>query len=203
MAETGRLRQAATAAPVVSPVTLLRIAIVLGVLAIWEFLAHSGWLYRDVVPSLLRIGAALIDLLSHGDYYFNLGVTVGEIAAALAIGGIAGLAVGILLGANRFLSKAYESLSLLSRPDAEDHLLPDHDHVVRGRPGVQGRARHAVLLLPDRAVGRRRHAPDRQGADPRRPELPRQHHADGVEDLSAGDAPSDHQRRAAGLGRWR
>ncbi len=35
-----------------------------------------------------------------------------------------------------------------------------------------------------------RHAPDRQGADPRRPELPRQHLADGDQDLSAGDAPA-------------
>src|SRR5262249_22297390 len=56
MAETGRLRQAAVPAPLISQVTLLRIAIILGVLAVWEFLAHSGWLYRDVVPSLLSIG---------------------------------------------------------------------------------------------------------------------------------------------------
>jgi ABC-type nitrate/sulfonate/bicarbonate transport system permease component len=109
MAETGRLRQTAVAAPAVSPVTLLRVAIILGVLAVWEFLSHSGWLYRDVVPSLLSIGRALFDLLSSGEYYFNLGVTAGEIAIALTIGGLSGLAVGILLGANRFLSKAFES----------------------------------------------------------------------------------------------
>ena len=109
MAETGRLRQAAVAEPLVRPVTLLRIAIILTVLAVWEFLSHSGWLYRDVVPSLLSIGRAFADLLSHGDFYFNLGVTTGEIATALAFGGLAGLAVGILLGANQFLSKAFES----------------------------------------------------------------------------------------------
>jgi ABC-type nitrate/sulfonate/bicarbonate transport system permease component len=109
MAETGRLRQTAVPAPAVSPVTLLRIAIILGVLAVWEFLSHSGWLYRDVVPSLLAIGRALIDLLTGGEYYFNLGVTAGEIGIALSIGGLSGLAVGILLGANRFLSRAFES----------------------------------------------------------------------------------------------
>jgi len=106
MAETGRLRAAAPAA--IGPVTLLRVAIVLGVLAIWECLAHSGWLYRDVVPSLLSIGRALAELLTSADYYFNLGVTAGEIGVALAIGGLSGLAVGILLGANRFLAKAFE-----------------------------------------------------------------------------------------------
>ena len=107
MAETSRLSRTA-AAPLVSAVTLLRVAIILGTLATWEFLAQSGWLYRDVVPSLLSIGRALADLLTSRDYYFNLGVTAGEIGIALAIGGLSGLAVGILLGANRFLSKAFE-----------------------------------------------------------------------------------------------
>lgn len=108
MVTTGQLRQAAAASPGMSPVTLLRIAIILAVLAAWEFLAHSGWLYRDVVPSLLSIGGALVRLLSDPNYYFNLGVTAAEIAAALAIGGSAGLAVGLLLGGNRFLSRAFE-----------------------------------------------------------------------------------------------
>ena len=109
MAETGRLRPVVAPTPVVSPVTLLRGTIILTVLVVWEFLAHSGWLYRDVVPSLLSIGRALIELLTSGDYYFNLGVTAGEVASALLIGGLSGIAVGILLGANRFLSKAFES----------------------------------------------------------------------------------------------
>jgi ABC-type nitrate/sulfonate/bicarbonate transport system permease component len=109
MAETGRLTQSPVAAPLVSPVTLLRIAIILGVLAVWEFLAHSGWLYRDVVPSLLAIGRALAELLMSAEYYFHLSVTAAEIGIALAIGGALGLAVGILLGANRFMSKAFES----------------------------------------------------------------------------------------------
>jgi ABC-type nitrate/sulfonate/bicarbonate transport system permease component len=108
MAETGRLIRAREPAPLVSPVTLLRAAIILVLLAVWEFLSHSGWLYRDVVPSLLTIGHALFGLLSSRNYYFNLGVTAGEIGVALAIGGLSGLAVGLLLGVNRFLSKAYE-----------------------------------------------------------------------------------------------
>ena len=109
MAETGRLRQVAVPAPAISPVTLLRIAIILALLAVWEFLSHSGWLYRDVVPSLLAIGGALAELLASKDYYFNLGVTAAEVGAALTIGGLSGVAAGILLGANRFLSKAFES----------------------------------------------------------------------------------------------
>jgi NitT/TauT family transport system permease protein len=109
MAETDRLTHKAAPPWPIGAVGLLRIAIILATVVIWETLSYSGWLYRDVVPSLLAIGRALIDLLSTPRFYFNLGVTVGEIAAALAIGGGLGVAVGIALGANRFLSKAYES----------------------------------------------------------------------------------------------
>jgi NitT/TauT family transport system permease protein len=109
MAETVRLRRPALPAPWVNPVTAVRIAIVVALLACWELLAASGWLYRDVVPSLFAIGRAVVDLLSHGEYYFNLGVTAAEIGTALLIGGLSGLAVGLALGANRFLSKAFES----------------------------------------------------------------------------------------------
>ena len=124
MAETGRLRGAAAAGPLVGPVTLLRIAIILGVLALWEFLAHSGWLYRDVVPSLPAIARALVALLLQGDYYFNLGVTAGEIGMGLLIGGSAGLVVGIVLGANRFLSKAFEPYLYYLGPTPKIIFLP-------------------------------------------------------------------------------
>src|SRR5258708_34002371 len=107
MAETGRLSEPAT--PFASPVTLVRVAIVVGILAIWEAVAASGLLFRDVVPSLLVIGRATIELLADPATYFNLGVTAGEIGLAMLIGGLAGLAVGILLGANRLLSRAFGS----------------------------------------------------------------------------------------------
>jgi ABC-type nitrate/sulfonate/bicarbonate transport system permease component len=108
MAETGRLSTPATP-PVASPVTLVRVAIVVGILATWEAVAASGLLFRDVVPSLLIIGRAIVELLADPAYYFNLGVTAGEIGLAMLIGGLAGLSVGILLGSNRLLSRAFES----------------------------------------------------------------------------------------------
>ena len=106
MAETGRL---SAPAPLVSPVTLVRVAIVATVLVVWEGVAASGLLFRDVVPSLMVIGRALVELLGDKTYYWHLGVTAGEIGAGLAIGGLSGLAAGILLGANPLLSRAYEA----------------------------------------------------------------------------------------------
>jgi ABC-type nitrate/sulfonate/bicarbonate transport system permease component len=107
MAETGRLT--APAAPLAAPVTLLRAAIIAAVLVTWEAVAQSGLLFRDVVPSLTVIGRALAELLMDKTYYWHLGVTAGEIGIAMLIGGLSGLAFGILLGSNRLLSRAYEA----------------------------------------------------------------------------------------------
>jgi len=62
MAETGRLSVATRGTGWIRehPVTVLRIFIIVTVLLIWEGLAQSGLLYRDVVPSLGKIGASLI-----------------------------------------------------------------------------------------------------------------------------------------------
>ena len=108
MAETVRLSGAGAWAGLVSPVTSLRIAIIVTALALWQLLAYSGWLYRDVVPPLQQIATALYELLSGREYYDNLAVTAGEIGLALAIGGSSGMVVGLALGGNRFLAKAYE-----------------------------------------------------------------------------------------------
>lgn len=105
MAETGQLT---AAAPRDNAVTLVRAAIIAALLAAWEALAHSGLLYRDVVPSLLVILRALAAVLADPAFYRHLGVTAGEIAAALALGGLSGLAAGIALGSSRLLGRAFE-----------------------------------------------------------------------------------------------
>ena len=123
MAQTGHLTRApAAAAPWLSPVTRLRIVILLTILVTWEAVAASGILLRDVVPSVVTIGRALAELLFHPDlkvslggaafsipaFYWHLYVTIMEVATALLIGGTTGLAVGLALGANPFLARAFE-----------------------------------------------------------------------------------------------
>ena len=131
MATTGNLTAAPlTARPIVSPVTWLRIAIIVAIVAIWEIVAASDWLFRDVVPSLTKIGRQLFLILTHPDFalqvdvglgnfrlafdlmipefYRHLWVTMAEVATATAVGGLAGLVIGLALGANPFLSRAFE-----------------------------------------------------------------------------------------------
>ena len=110
MAETGSLRRPASFGFLADPVTRLRVIIVVVVLATWEIVAASGLLYRDVVPSLHAIVLALFKLLANSEFYWHLSVTIGEVGTGLLIGGGLGLVVGIVLGANKLLSEAYESL---------------------------------------------------------------------------------------------
>jgi ABC-type nitrate/sulfonate/bicarbonate transport system permease component len=111
MAETGRLTFP-VARPLglrLRPVTALRITIIVSVLVGWEALAASGLLYRDVVPSLLAIAKALFQMLRDPAFYSHLGTTAYEIGIAMLIGGLSGLAVGIVLGGSRFMARAYEA----------------------------------------------------------------------------------------------
>ena len=112
MAEAGRLSATGVAARSVrvGRVTLLRVAIIVAVLVLWQLVSVSGLLYRDVVPSLDAIAAALYKTLSDPGFYVHLATTGYEIAIALLIGGLSGVAVGLLLGASKLLSRAYEAL---------------------------------------------------------------------------------------------
>ena len=98
----------AAARVTIGRVALVRAVLVAVLLIGWEALARSGLLFRDVVPTLGAIARALMTLVSQPAFYANLGWTIGEITLALLIGGVAGLLVGLLLGANRFLGRAFD-----------------------------------------------------------------------------------------------
>jgi NitT/TauT family transport system permease protein len=106
MAQTDRLTPPTFATA--NPVLLLRIGLIAAALAIWQAVSVSGLLFRDVVPSLGAIASALARLLLDSGFYGHLGTTGLEIATALVIGGLSGLAAGLALGANRLLGKAFE-----------------------------------------------------------------------------------------------
>src|SRR5438046_9888756 len=112
MAETGRLRLSATA-PLglpLRPVTALRIAIIVAVVVIWEIVSASGWLYRDVVPSLWAIGKQLYVTLADPTFYFHLYTTFYELGIALMLGGLTGHAVRLSPRASQLMTRAVQPL---------------------------------------------------------------------------------------------
>jgi ABC-type nitrate/sulfonate/bicarbonate transport system permease component len=84
----------------------VRLVTLLIVLAAWELVARSGWLYQDVVPSLEAIGAAFARMLADAATWRHLAVTAWEVAAGFAIGFAAGAAFGLVCGARRLFGAA-------------------------------------------------------------------------------------------------
>jgi NitT/TauT family transport system permease protein len=119
-------RLAAEAAPrrAWSPVLPLRIATLLGLLLLWEVVARSGIVFADVVPSSLTIAAAVADLLTSASFYWNLELTLIEVGVSLVLGAGAGIVVGLALGANRFIGKAFEPYFHYLAPTPKIVFLP-------------------------------------------------------------------------------
>jgi ABC-type nitrate/sulfonate/bicarbonate transport system permease component len=101
---------AARRPPFFSPARRLQVGTLIVLVALWEILSASGLVYRGVFPSTLVIGAALVRLLGSAHFWFNAGVTLGEIFAALIIGATIGIIVGMLLGSSRLIAAAIEPL---------------------------------------------------------------------------------------------
>jgi ABC-type nitrate/sulfonate/bicarbonate transport system permease component len=105
-------------------ISAIRLIGALAVLGLWQGLALSGFFFRDVVPPLQKIAYGLASLVATGAFYANLAVTGGELVLALAIGGFAGLLVGLLLGGSPLLSDAYESWLSYLGPTPKIILFP-------------------------------------------------------------------------------
>jgi NitT/TauT family transport system permease protein len=91
-----------------SRVAIPRAIAAVALIALWEAMSFSGLFFRDVIPSLDRVAIAFCALVADAGFWTNFAATVGELAMALLIGGIAGMFVGFALGASRFLSGAFE-----------------------------------------------------------------------------------------------
>jgi ABC-type nitrate/sulfonate/bicarbonate transport system permease component len=105
-------------------ISAIRLIGALVMLGLWQGLALSGFFFRDVVPPLQKVAYGMASLVGTGAFYANLAVTGGELALALAIGGFAGLLVGLLLGGRPLLSDAYESWLSYLGPTPKIILFP-------------------------------------------------------------------------------
>ena len=123
MATTSLSRHAAEQ-PWLRPERKLQLTTLVGLLAIWEAIAASGLLYRGVVPSVTAIVTSLATMLCQASFWTNFSVTASEIGLAIAIGGSLGLAVGLILGGNRFLDAAYSPFVIYLASTPKIILLP-------------------------------------------------------------------------------
>jgi NitT/TauT family transport system permease protein len=76
------------------------------ILAAYEALARSHLLYAGVVPPLAEIALAFLALLGDPATYYNLAVSLGEIAVGFVVATVGGVLCGIAVGARPWLRAA-------------------------------------------------------------------------------------------------
>jgi ABC-type nitrate/sulfonate/bicarbonate transport system permease component len=110
--------------PRLRPETRLQIATAAGAWILWEALAWSGLFYRDIVPSSFKVLAAMGRIIASGEFYVHLGTTAYEVLIGFAIGGAAGVLLGILFGARPFLGRVMNGYILALAPAPKVIFLP-------------------------------------------------------------------------------
>jgi len=95
-------------APLLDGPAVPRLLAAVVLLGSWQALALSGLLFRDVVPPLGALTAGLGAVVTDAGFWGNALVTGGELLAAVLIGGLLGVATGLVLGSSRIVSAAFE-----------------------------------------------------------------------------------------------
>jgi ABC-type nitrate/sulfonate/bicarbonate transport system permease component len=89
---------------------LVKVAGVVAVLALWQVLSATGVLPSDSFPTVFAVVRSLGDELSAGRGWSAIGSTLAGWAIGFAIGAVAAIAVGMMIGLSRF---AYRSTILV------------------------------------------------------------------------------------------
>lgn len=124
MAEAVRLTGRPVAGLGADRVTLIRIVTIVVIFILWEAIARSGLLYRDVVPTLWAIANGIWTVLSNPDFLPNVQVTLFEIISSVLLGGVLGIVCGIVLGVNPLLGRIFEPLIYYLGPTPKIIFLP-------------------------------------------------------------------------------
>jgi ABC-type nitrate/sulfonate/bicarbonate transport system permease component len=91
-----------------SQVNLIRVATLALLFLVWEALAQSGLLYEGVVPSILQVASAFVDIVADPEFYDDLATTAAEVLIGFSIATVVGVGLGIVFGTRPFLKNAVE-----------------------------------------------------------------------------------------------
>jgi NitT/TauT family transport system permease protein len=90
-------------------VTVVRLAIILGFLSLWE-IASGRWIEPFLISSPSRIFSSMVDHFRSGDLLQHSWVTFQEIAIGFPLGALVGIALGYWFGRSRFLAEIFEPI---------------------------------------------------------------------------------------------
>lgn len=93
-------------------------------LAAWEVAARAGWVSNLFYPPPSAIARALGEMVAGGALAENLSASLGRILLGFALGGLAGLLVGLAMGWSRPVRLALDPLVAAAHPVPRLALLP-------------------------------------------------------------------------------
>jgi NitT/TauT family transport system permease protein len=88
-----------------------RIGSIVLLLAVWQILAMV--IHSRLLPSASTVLIALVAECVHGPLLFNLGITLGRVAAAFVVAMVVGTAIGIVMGRSRTIDALFDSWLVL------------------------------------------------------------------------------------------
>jgi ABC-type nitrate/sulfonate/bicarbonate transport system permease component len=88
----------------------IRLGTVVLFLVIWELVARSGLVLREILPPASEVFAQLIGLLDSTYLVFDVYVSVYEIVVGFTVGSLFGLSLGAVMGASTYLYRLFEPL---------------------------------------------------------------------------------------------
>jgi NitT/TauT family transport system permease protein len=104
--------------------SLARIAIIVAVLALWEFLSWSGIVNPRLLPSASETLATLGDLLQRASVRSDLAVTASEVLAAFLLAVPFGALIGYLIAENRYFADVVKPLLFFAFSIPKSIFLP-------------------------------------------------------------------------------
>ncbi|SEF27788.1 aliphatic sulfonate ABC transporter permease SsuC [Variovorax sp. NFACC27] len=95
-----------------------------GLIVFWQIASSLGWLSTRVLPAPIDVVKAAWNLTASGELWTHVKVSAGRALAGLAIGGGAGLALGLLTGSVKFFETLLDSTIQMVRNIPALALIP-------------------------------------------------------------------------------
>lgn len=92
------------------PAPIVRLAIVVAIIALWQFAPAIGLVDPRLLPPPTDVLAMLVQLLGESDFRVHIATTLSETAVAFLIAVPAGFVLSVLIGENPYLSAVFKPL---------------------------------------------------------------------------------------------
>ncbi|SAL63415.1 binding-protein-dependent transport system inner membrane protein [Caballeronia udeis] len=103
---------------------MMGLLVPLALLAIWELAARLGWIDVRFFPAPSNVAKAMVSSMRSGELLVNTKATLQRLLLGFVLGGLPGLAVGILMGVYRPLRLIFDPLIAATYPIPKSAILP-------------------------------------------------------------------------------